>query len=238
MTKAYDTIAYHLGELDIVRNPHDVRRIVPRLGDGESRVLDVGCGIGQTLVASELERATVRCGIDVDPIAIEFGRRNFPRLDLRVAALEKLPFDEASFDLVIARVSLPYTDMPVALREIHRVLRKDGRLWAIFHPWKMERDRILRALSSPKELADRAYVVANSALLYAFKRSLSRPWSTTHETFQTVGGMRRLLQHNGFGHIDTQLDRHFKMEARKERDVNLQHGAEQRMEGRLNKRGG
>ena len=58
-------LAYHLEELRIALADGDERRVLPRVLDGESTILDVGCGIGQSLVALGTDGR--RCiGIDVD----------------------------------------------------------------------------------------------------------------------------------------------------------------------------
>ena len=210
-------IRYHLAELASVRNLQDSRRSVPKLLEGESRILDVGCGIGQTLLAPELNSAAVRCGVDIDSLAIEYGRSHYPSMDLRVASAEELPFANDSFDLVISRVALPYSDFPEALRQIRRVLRPGGRLWAVLHPWNMERARLFRSLTAlaAKNLADSAYVLTNSAILHFFGRSFPRPWSSLHETVQTSAGMHRMLTRIGFDHIQIGRESQFHVEARR-----------------------
>ena len=52
-----------------------------------------------------------------------------------------------SFDLVISRVSLPYTDIPQSLSEIARVLREDGRVWLSLHPFSKTVKHLMSALS-------------------------------------------------------------------------------------------
>lgn len=46
--------AYHVLELQIASNPADVRRVVPAIKREHERLLDVGCGAGQKLIASTL----------------------------------------------------------------------------------------------------------------------------------------------------------------------------------------
>lgn len=48
---------------------------------------------------------------------------------------EALPYQNEFFDMVVARVSLPYVNLPMAFREIRRVLRKGGELWITLHPF-------------------------------------------------------------------------------------------------------
>ena len=57
-----DTTPYHLAELRLVADLQDPRRCVPNYDCRGLDVLDVGCGLGQTLVApnfAEREHFTV-----------------------------------------------------------------------------------------------------------------------------------------------------------------------------------
>lgn len=202
------SIDYHLKELEIVRSRTDPRRSLPELEVGEKKVLDVGCGIGQTLLAEEMSSAEIRCGVDVDCDAIAYGRSQFPFLDLRVAPAESLPFPDNSFDLVFARVALPYTNLPLSLNEMHRVLRPDGRFWAVFHPWRIERNRLFGAVKgmSLRSIFDSAYVCINSVCQHGAGVSIGRPWSGLHESFQTVRGVRRMLLKSGFRILPGEID--------------------------------
>lgn len=194
------SVPYHLDELATVRNPRDPARLVPSTVRGESAVLDIGCGIGQMLLADELSGLGRRCGIDVDAEAIDYGKAHFPQLDLRTATAEALPFGDSEFDLVASRVALPYTDIPAALREIRRVLRPGGRFWAALHPAGLELRRLRYNLrrGSVRILVDSCYVWTNSLMLNVTGRSIARPWSGRHESVQTRSGMRRALLHAGF----------------------------------------
>jgi ubiquinone/menaquinone biosynthesis C-methylase UbiE len=167
---------------------------------GDRAILDVGCGIGQTLLAPELGAAPVRCGVDVDVESIAYGQREHRGLDLRVASAERLPFPDRSFDLVYSRVALPYTNLPVALREAHRVLKPGGRLWVTLHPPGVLLARIVVALKNlkPKPIVDAAYIFLNSLLFQAAGKCISRPWSGQYETVQTAGSMKRALRAAGF----------------------------------------
>jgi ubiquinone/menaquinone biosynthesis C-methylase UbiE len=194
------TVRYHLAELEVIRAERDARRLVPVPRDADRAVLDIGCGIGQTLLSREIAHVPRRCGIDVDESAIAYGTRQFPELELRVSGAERLPFAAAEFDLVYSRVALPYTDIPVALAEIRRVLRPGGRFWASLHAGRMERIRFRRALASGalKTLVDSGYVWANSLYFNALGRTFARPWSGLRESVQMRGGMRRALLRAGF----------------------------------------
>jgi demethylmenaquinone methyltransferase/2-methoxy-6-polyprenyl-1,4-benzoquinol methylase/phosphoethanolamine N-methyltransferase len=114
------------------RNTVEFAQIAP----GE-RILDVGCGTGElTLRAKERSGPTGQvCGIDPGPEMIETARRKADRkhvaVDFRVGVIERLPYPDASFDVVLGSLMmhhLPADLKPIGLAEIRRVLRPAGRL--------------------------------------------------------------------------------------------------------------
>lgn len=212
-----DTIAYHLSELQTVRDVNDPRRCVPSYDCTGWDVLDVGCGLGQTLLAPEFSRARSRHGIDVDEEAVEMGRSMFPELVLTTAPAEKIPYDDARFDLVFSRVALPYTNVPVALAEMSRVTRPGGRLWVALHSWRMESEAALAACRklAVKRLIDHAYVTANSVLLAVSGRCMARPWSGTFESFQFTSAITRLMRSLALTEIAALPGPHFCISARR-----------------------
>ena len=207
---------YHLFELAIVNSPDDPRRNLPTDVEPGSRVLDVGCGIGQSLMATDFA-GCARHGVDIDANAIAAGNEMFPDLDLKVSRAEKLPYVDSSFDLVYSRVAIPYTDVPLALREIVRVAKPGGRVWLSLHPWSMERREIFGAFRSlsVRRIVDRAYVAGNSLLLAAIGRCFARPWSGQYESFQFPARTRAMLLDLGCEAVTTGTDQFFVVEARK-----------------------
>jgi len=97
------------------------------------RVLDVGCGGGQEMIPF-VTRGAACIGIDITHASGVFAGRmfaeHFPHRPARFAtsAAEYLPFCNGVFDVVLCRVSIPYTDNRAALTEIARVLRPGGIL--------------------------------------------------------------------------------------------------------------
>jgi SAM-dependent methyltransferase len=86
-----------------------------------TRVLDVGCGSGD-FCALALARGASVSGIDAAPAMIEIARRQAPEADLRVGAMEALPWADGTFDAVTSFNSLQIADDPVTtLREWARV---------------------------------------------------------------------------------------------------------------------
>ena len=86
-----------------------------------ARVLDVGCGNGD-FCALALSRGAQVSGIDAAPAMIETARERAPEAELRVGAMEALPYPDGAFDLVTGFNGLQFSDDPVAaLREWMRV---------------------------------------------------------------------------------------------------------------------
>ena len=93
--------------------------------------LDVGCGKGE-LVGYMTRKGARAVGLECNPLQIEGARAERPEIVLREGVGEAMPFDDASFDLVVFMFSLhhvPQTAMAEALREAARVLRPGGTLY-------------------------------------------------------------------------------------------------------------
>jgi SAM-dependent methyltransferase len=106
--------------------------VLPRPG---RRTLDLGCGEGR--VARDLEaRGHSVVGVDASPTLVRFAAEADPEGDYLVADAAALPFDDASFDLVVAfNTLMDFDDMPGAVHEAARVLDRHGLLCAcITHP--------------------------------------------------------------------------------------------------------
>lgn len=190
-------IKEHLHELSIVHDPLHPDRQIPPFDVTGRDILDIGCGIGQTLVAPELAGARSHHGVDVNAEAIEYGMERFPHLSLRYALAEALPYDDETFDAVYSRVAIPYTDIPRALAEARRVLRPGGQLWISLHGWSMEWRQIQQARSLKKWLF-RAYVWCNSLVFNTTGRTFRHPLHKRTTSIQTRGGITRALRRAGF----------------------------------------
>ena len=98
------------------------------------QVLDLGCGTGiaASLAAARGARA---CGVDFSPAMLQAARQRYPTLDFREADANALPYEDESFDLVIANFCVNHLAFPLdALAEVRRVLKPGGRfaftVWA------------------------------------------------------------------------------------------------------------
>ena len=142
-----------------------------RLAPG-STLLDAGCGTGQFAVAFAALGCRVT-GVDLAPEMLARARRHAAEqgvvVDFREGDLAHLPDADDAFDAVHARVSLHLVPDPAAtLREIRRVLRRGGRLYA----------SVPGALSpiygnAWRRLLDRGDVTTNRALPWEMERLLA-----------------------------------------------------------------
>lgn len=114
-----------------------VQRLVGTLVTSGSRVLEVGCGLGDLL--ESLEGATRRVGVDVSPRMIELAKERHPHLDLRVADVERDPLPEGPFDvIVLSEVVGLLDDVQRGLERLHEVLAPGGRLIVTYYNFVWE----------------------------------------------------------------------------------------------------
>ena len=169
-----------------------VRLLAPAPG---LRVLDAGCGRGETLLACARAGAEV-AGIDYSPAAIELTGEllaDHPA-DLRVGSITELPWPDGSFDRVqfsdVVEHLDPAQTVP-ALRELRRVLRPGGYLLVHTAPNRLFMDygwpaiRPLVRLAGHREIADRVDGWFEIATGY-------------HVNEQSVYSLRRELRAAGF----------------------------------------
>lgn len=204
------TRAYHLHELEIARSLDDSRRVMPRIGPQHRRVLDLGCGAGQTLLASNLPPDVWAAGVDVDFDALLLGQELAAPLSLVNGLAEGLPFADGAFDLVIARVVLPFVHIRPVLAEIGRVLQPGGELWALVHPPRRTW-RSLRAATrarDTRQLLHQSYVLANGTLFHLSGAVVPSPASGRYESFQTAHAMIRELRQVGLANVVVERARH------------------------------
>ena len=104
------------------------------------RILDAGCGGGRNRVWFLQNGFDVR-GVDASPDAVDAVRRlaaklapDLPEENFLVADIRNLPFDDASFDLVICNAVLHFAESEEAFRkmvtECGRVLKPGGIFFA------------------------------------------------------------------------------------------------------------
>jgi SAM-dependent methyltransferase len=119
-----ETHWWYVGRRQIIRCL--VEKICATLNTPNPKILDVGCGTGANL--KMLAAYGTAEGVDISSQAVDFCRER--GLDsVKLGAVEDLPYENGSFELVTALDVVEHLDDDVAgLREMRRVLRRDGRL--------------------------------------------------------------------------------------------------------------
>ena len=110
---------------------------------GGEDVLEIGCGLGTDLLEYAKHGANVT-GVDLGPDQIMLTKLNFdlhklPYKEIREGNAENLPFPDNSFDLVVCIGVIHHTpNTEKAIKEIHRVLRADGKTIVLVYArgWK------------------------------------------------------------------------------------------------------
>ncbi|MBI3469258.1 MAG: methyltransferase domain-containing protein [Planctomycetes bacterium] len=107
---------------------HDFARFVE--GRGKD-VLEIGVGMGADHIEWARSQPRSLTGIDLTPRAVEHTRMRLTLYGLKsevfVGDAEKLPFDDASFDLVYSWGVLHHSpNTPEAINQVYRVLRPNG----------------------------------------------------------------------------------------------------------------
>ncbi|XP_062406446.1 putative methyltransferase DDB_G0268948 [Sardina pilchardus] len=120
-----------------------IKKLLNFLGKHRSRpfelVVDVGCGSGQgtVLLGPHFSKAV---GTDVSPAQLEMARQHSSaeNITYRECPAEKLPFENATVDLVTSIAAFHWFDQPRFLKEADRILRPQGCLSLLNYSMDME----------------------------------------------------------------------------------------------------
>lgn len=111
-----------------------VERVMREIEAHDVLELAMGRGFNSRYLAAQ-HPGRAFTGIDLTPKHVRAARREAqaqPNVSFLQANFHSLPFNDASFDLLFVVESLCHSDnLPVALREAHRVLRPGGRFIVI-----------------------------------------------------------------------------------------------------------
>ena len=172
------------------------------LGKG-SRVLDIGCGAGQTLRLLADRSPSLRVGVDYDAEVLALGRLaaddEGQAIEFGRATAHELPFLDGQFTHVLCRVALNYMHQRRALAEMVRVLEPGGFLYL-----RVERVwydlRLLGRARGGREalcrLRDLGYGLAHAAT--GWQPTPGRR-ASGGRIFATLGGLSRRLER---GHLE------------------------------------
>jgi len=128
--------------------PHDYLEkpaMYSRLPDlSDKKVLCVGCGTGEEC-AHLAEISDEVIGTDISDGLIKKAKQSYPELQFHVMDMEKLEFENESFDYVYSSLVMHYIDSwTKTLSEVKRVLKNGGTfLFSTHHPvtWGAEQIR-------------------------------------------------------------------------------------------------
>ncbi|MEH7380232.1 class I SAM-dependent methyltransferase [Bacillus sp. JJ1533] len=102
--------------------------------NNSSRILDVGCGTGQTSAYLAARYGAIVTGLDINPTMIKKAKKRMAKYQLPVeiiqGSIEKCPLEDRNFDFIISESVLSFVNKPKALKEIIRLLKNGGRFIA------------------------------------------------------------------------------------------------------------
>jgi ubiquinone/menaquinone biosynthesis C-methylase UbiE len=116
-----------------------VHRLVRSLVTPGSRVLEVGCGLGDLLAAVHKAGVTSAVGVDISSHMIDQARARHPHLDLRVVDADRDPLPEGPFDAIILSDAIGLLDdIQVVLERLRPLLAPRGRLIVTYYNFVWE----------------------------------------------------------------------------------------------------
>jgi len=125
---------YHFDKIPTYLNtPYQYYFHLLKRKSGQSKLLEIGAGMGEN-TSSLLDMSFKVTSTDISSKSVEVMRNKFSKysnFSVEVADMEKLPFNNESFDVVCSAGSLSYGDNNVVMNEIYRVLKQGGVLIAV-----------------------------------------------------------------------------------------------------------
>lgn len=98
-------------------------------------ILDAGCGTGQTSAYLVERYGCHVTSLDNNKMMINKARQRFSFLQLPIevmeGSIENLPFEDGTFDLIVAESVISFTNIPLTIAEMKRVLNQNGVLLAL-----------------------------------------------------------------------------------------------------------
>ncbi len=175
-------------------------------------VLEIGCGFGANLYSiSQMAKRAV----GLEPVAVYrqlspiLGERSkMPTIELHDGFAERLPFGDASFDVVISYSSYEYTDIRATFKEAYRVLRKGGQLQLMSGTLQQFVHTTFREFKDSKSLGVLKYMVEGAVNTFGYDwlgRRITQPrvaGMTLQPVYPGIAAMRRMLLEAGLAPID------------------------------------
>jgi ubiquinone/menaquinone biosynthesis C-methylase UbiE len=112
-----------------LQSPYNSYKQLLKRSENQSNVLEIGAGMGENtnfLLDMHFDKIYAT---DISPKSVEIIKKRFSGyagFSAETADMERLPFDDNSFDVVCSAGSLSYGDNRIVMNEIYRVLKQGG----------------------------------------------------------------------------------------------------------------
>lgn len=169
------------------------------IGDVKNKkVLDLGCGPGRYAKILSDKKAKV-IGIDNSENLIEVAKKEAPKAEFIVGDVEKLPFSNNQFDVVISPLVIGHLkDWNKVLKEVNRVLKKNGVfIFSITGPFSLAKEKKRIFFKKIRLVKD----YFNERIIYNFWSSGKKKHKIAHY-HKTYGTIIRYLVNNRFMILD------------------------------------
>jgi len=103
---------------------------------GKGKMIDLGCGPGQTTVFLSSCGVTDIVGVDISPIMVRRARALSPQLEFETGNMLQFSYPDGMFGSAVAFYAIVHFDeaqLSIALSEIKRVLKSKGQFLFSFH---------------------------------------------------------------------------------------------------------
>lgn len=159
--RAYDEdVKRDTGALKIYENYETVLQMVLRkwkISEKDGKILEIGVGTGN-LEGKFLQNKYHIIGIDQSRQMLAVAKEKYPKLHVRLGEFLKIPYENQTFDVIVSTYAFHHLneeEKRVAIAEMMRVLKKDGRiiLGDLMFQNKAEEQKI-RSTLSPEQIKE------------------------------------------------------------------------------------
>ncbi len=208
LTPAGVSLGYHLIEYRSQVEQGGVRVVLERLKiDGNSIVLDFGCGGGQTLLSASGFSPRAVTGVERDGYAVEFAEFLFRRSGISQERYSFLNSEinaaflpERSFTHIICRLVLYRVRVNRTLNILNRASKENGRIYILAHSAGYYFSRTGIIFRNPAWLGYFLFIFINGLFFTStgLQLTLKLGRKRLSEIFFTESSLKRALRRNGF----------------------------------------
>lgn len=216
LSREVRTIIYNLQEYDIQITQGTIRETLKKMAiDGNSFILDVGCGAGQTLIGCLEYHPKKIVGTDIDLIALKLGAYKFSKVSSGLTEVffkqgtgDRLPFEDNSFTHLICRGVLHKLDIEQGIKEFTRILKYNGYMFLLlpssgYYIW-----RLLTDTFNLKHFMVLLFILLNGLIFSLFNLQIKIRYREKifEEIYISFNKMKKLLKKYGFKILDVQKE--------------------------------